>query len=74
MTNAETLDQFTALAAWNWWSGKIEPSIFLAYDTRNTWSTSFRCKYTMSPNWYLLVDQLAFLGDREWLAYWRKIL
>jgi hypothetical protein len=62
---AETRDLFSFLAAWDWMHGKIAPSVFVMYDTADTWMTNVSVKYTMTPHLYFKLDQLAFLGDDE---------
>jgi hypothetical protein len=64
VNNDEDVDMLSFLVAWDWFNGKIAPSIFCMYDTRGTWMTNVAFKYTMTPNWYFKFGQLAFLGDR----------
>jgi hypothetical protein len=64
-TVAADRDMFSFLMAWDWFHGKIAPSIFVMYDTHETWMTNVAAKYTITPHWYFKVSQLAFLGAED---------
>lgn len=64
-TSKQDSDLFTGMINWYWWHGKINPMIFVIYDTEETWMTRASVSWTISSNWYANVTQMSFWGDTK---------
>ena len=57
---------FTFLVNWWWWHGKINPMIFLMYDTENNLMVQGNIGWTISKHFYTKLSLQSFWGDSDW--------
>lgn len=61
----QDIDLVSFQANWTWWNGRINPLIFIIYDTQGTAMTNVQVKWTITKNWYTAVMAQAFWGDQN---------
>lgn len=59
------IDLVTFTANWTWWNGRINPFLFIIYDTQGTYMTRGQIKWTIDKNWYAMWMTQAFWGDKK---------
>jgi hypothetical protein len=64
-----TIEEFNHVLGFNmnWYhlSGKINPMIFVMYDTEGCWMTRAQVKWVINKNWYAFIQQQSFYGDTD---------
>ena len=60
----------SGMANWYWWNGRINPTVFVMYDTKDAWMTNVAVAWTITKNWKTVLDFIGFWGDSESNAYW----
>ena len=60
----------SGMVNWYWWNGRINPTVFVMYDTMNAWMTNVSVAWTITKNWKTVLDFLGFWGNSESNALW----
>ncbi|UCF55759.1 MAG: hypothetical protein JSW15_06455 [Deltaproteobacteria bacterium] len=65
VNNKEDTDWITGQLVWFWVNGRVQPAIFVIYDTVGTWMTNVSVDWTITKNWKASVGSLSFHGSPE---------
>ena len=63
VNNKTHSDIFSGQIVLYYWNGRINPVLFVMYDTEGNWMTMASCAWNITSNWKASVEQLSFWGN-----------